>query len=592
MLVSTTQYLHRSEYYIFYYRRAIPDELRKAFGGKREIKKSLKTRDKSLAILQHHELNLKGEKLFIRLRRGMLMSGNMDPSIVIGIKQDAVSVAKEGETEAVWSGIVLALRGQPLRFDSGRPVSAAPIKMSEDKLLRIDGSEVTGMTIATALAYADSVGIPKMVDESVYMPEDLMNVSVEWVEPTDKESAIQAKNNEDQLRKMGLLDDYLRLTSGAIAAQVPTTVHAPETASLSIENEQTAKPKKKAPVSIRYSKLVRKFLIHQTNWGEDTKEASRKIFEIFLDLNGDIDVSEIDHPMMMDFIETVQSKIPSNAKKVFPHLSFKEISRLDHEKAGRKMMSASNVNKYISRHSQLFDYAVNRGYMDYNYAQKKRLKEPTHPKDQRDRFSNEEIKRMFSEVEPWASNNRTKPENFWINLIGAFSGARLGEICQLRSADVYEETDGNATMWVFDINMDEQGMRVKTRNSIRQVPVHSQLIKMGFLDYVIERRASGKELLWDLTPDTKGKWSGKMSKRYAYLFKKMGFSDPFHSWRHTVSDILMKNADVRKEAQEALVGHALEGESYGRYGKGFSLIILKATVEAIKYDVDMSHLEP
>jgi len=187
MRVSCTQYLHRSEHYIFYYRRAIPDGLRKYFGGKCEVKQSLKTRDKSQAIILHHELNLELEKLFISLKREMSMSGQIDPSFIVGLKQDAVSTAKEGEYNAIMSGVVLALRGQPLQFDSGRILSAAPIKIEGETLLRLDGSEVDGITLATALAYADSVGIPKMVDESVFMPEGLLSVKVEWTEPTEEE---------------------------------------------------------------------------------------------------------------------------------------------------------------------------------------------------------------------------------------------------------------------------------------------------------------------------------------------------------------------------------------------------------------------
>ncbi|MDQ6990126.1 MAG: hypothetical protein Q9M11_00130 [Mariprofundaceae bacterium] len=180
MRVSCTQYLHRSEHYIFYYRRAIPDGLRKSFGGKREVKQSLKTRDKSQAIIRHHELNLDLEKLFISLKREMSMSGQVDPSFIVGLKQDAVSVAKEGEFNAIMSGVVLALRGQPLQFDSGRVLAAAPIKVEGETLLRLDGSEVDGVILATALAYADSVGIPKMIDESVFILHRIYQLEVRY----------------------------------------------------------------------------------------------------------------------------------------------------------------------------------------------------------------------------------------------------------------------------------------------------------------------------------------------------------------------------------------------------------------------------
>ncbi|MDX8412909.1 MAG: DUF6538 domain-containing protein [Mariprofundales bacterium] len=57
-------YLHSGEYYIYYYRRAIPITLRKALGGRREIKLSLGTRDQRETAIKVHCLNLKFELLF------------------------------------------------------------------------------------------------------------------------------------------------------------------------------------------------------------------------------------------------------------------------------------------------------------------------------------------------------------------------------------------------------------------------------------------------------------------------------------------------------------------------------------------------
>jgi len=104
------------------------------------------------------------------------------------------------------------------------------------------------------------------------------------------------------------------------------------------------------------------------------------------------------------------------------------------------------------------------------------------------------------------------------------------------------------------------------------------------LDYVNKRRQNGHQQLWDLEPDSRGYWSGLMSKRYRHIFKTAGITASFHSWRHTVCDTLMKDPDIRKEEQEGLVGHTIGGESMNRYGKGLSLITLKHTVEAIKYE--------
>lgn len=62
------QSLHRSEGYIYYYRRAIPQSLREQFNNKWEIKKNLNTRDKQVAVIKHNDLNMQIERLFVRAR--------------------------------------------------------------------------------------------------------------------------------------------------------------------------------------------------------------------------------------------------------------------------------------------------------------------------------------------------------------------------------------------------------------------------------------------------------------------------------------------------------------------------------------------
>ncbi|WP_260432044.1 DUF6538 domain-containing protein [Pseudomonas aeruginosa] len=95
--------------------------------------------------------------------------------------------------------------------------------------------------------------------------------------------------------------------------------------------------------------------------------------------------------------------------------------------------------------------------------------------------------------------NRTKayPFWFWLPLVGYFTGARTNEIAQLDTADI-REIDGYPC---FDFCPDAPGAfeakRVKTEEA-RQVPIHPQLIELGFLDYVeSQRKAKQKKLFGD-----------------------------------------------------------------------------------------------
>src|SRR5262249_27246889 len=68
----------------------------------------------------------------------------------------------------------------------------------------------------------------------------------------------------------------------------------------------------------------------------------------------------------------------------------------------------------------------------------------------------------------------------WVPLIGLFSGMRSNEICQMRAGDVRRERG----IWIFNVSADGAGQSLKSEAAMRKVPVHSELIRFGFLDYV------------------------------------------------------------------------------------------------------------
>jgi len=80
---------------------------------------------------------------------------------------------------------------------------------------------------------------------------------------------------------------------------------------------------------------------------------------------------------------------------------------------------------------------------------------------------------------------------FWLPLLGLFTGARLGEIAPLSTSDV--RTDELSNIYSIVITEDlEQGRRLKTAGSRRVVPVHPELIRIGFIEFV--QRVGGRSM--------------------------------------------------------------------------------------------------
>jgi integrase len=179
---------------------------------------------------------------------------------------------------------------------------------------------------------------------------------------------------------------------------------------------------------------------------------------------------------------------------------------------------------------------------------------------------------------------------FWLPLLGLFTGARLEELCQLRGEDI-REVEG---VWCFDIN-DRDGRLVKSPQSVRLVPLHPELIRLGFLEHV--RKAAPKAgdrvfpTLTPIGPDKKlsfypTRWFGDVRKR-------LGISKgiDFHSFRHNVTSRLL-NAEVPVVAVSRILGRTTEGggETANRYYDLGPLQAYEFMCRLAYPEVNLSHL--
>ncbi|MDB5512309.1 MAG: hypothetical protein JWR08_1792, partial [Enterovirga sp.] len=132
----------------------------------------------------------------------------------------------------------------------------------------------------------------------------------------------------------------------------------------------------------------------------------------------------------------------------------------------------------------------------------------------------------------------TRDGKFWIPLISLFSGMRLGEIVQLLVSDIKTE----AGVTYFDIDREEgDDKTIKTASSRRRVPVHSNLIALGFGRYLEARQGGASRLFPEIGKGADGYYSHNFSKwwgRYTRETKIRAPKTAFHSFRHNFKDAL------------------------------------------------------
>jgi integrase len=214
-------------------------------------------------------------------------------------------------------------------------------------------------------------------------------------------------------------------------------------------------------------------------------------------------------------------------------------------------------------------------------------------------WDRDELARLFA-TPVWTGcashSRRTTPgslivrdEKFWLPLIAVFSGMRQEEICQLRVEDIRQDED----VWFIDIN-DRPPRKLKNATAVRRVPIHSQLIRLGFLAHVdTQRRRRQARVFPALQPggadDRLGHAFTKWFTRYRREVGLYRQGLDFHSFRHTATT-LMHQAGVALAVIDHVTGHATPGET-ARYTKRSSLPQLQAAIETIAIGVDLKRLQ-
>lgn len=136
------------------------------------------------------------------------------------------------------------------------------------------------------------------------------------------------------------------------------------------------------------------------------------------------------------------------------------------------------------------------------------------------------------------------------------AAARRG--CGLAVADVMQDADSG--LWTIDVCANKF-RQLKRTWTARQLPIHEELLRLGFLEYVEAIRALGYEPLFpDLLPTTPGSPLGNQLANGWVKIEMGAFPDgkpekrAFRSYRHSFNDEL-KNSGVSLEMRRELMGH-------------------------------------
>lgn len=176
------------------------------------------------------------------------------------------------------------------------------------------------------------------------------------------------------------------------------------------------------------------------------------------------------------------------------------------------------------------------------------------------RFSKDDLAALFAS-EAYKSNSFKKASQYWLPLIGLYSGARIDEPASLLVSEV-QQRDG---VWCYFMSSDEANGGGKNRFAPRWVPIHPKLIEAGFLMYCETVKAEGHYRLFPEMGNAERDGCGKRAtvdfteyRRSVGVGALQGRSNKaYHSFRSTLVSEL-KDRGIDGDMRRSLVGHAGE----------------------------------
>jgi integrase len=423
--------------------------------------------------------------------------------------------------------------------------------------------------------------IPQLVKEGVFRPDEITAENI--LQIAKAYTKIQITNHKVlEARAKG---DYL-MEQAVFAA--PYEPYPQKHDELGDRQEQDDFAKKDT-----LSDFIEKYVqtkLSDGAWKEHSVADHRVRLVNLVEILEDKSISDVSRDDMRYFRDVLR-KLPPNRtkKKEYKGKSVKEIL----EMAPTTMLSVKTVNMIVEAASSMFDWGVREGLLTQNPAKSLSIKDDRQEISLRDAFSPEDIRKIFSS-EMYVKGRFKHPSFFWTPLIGVYTGMRLEEVCQLDCDDIYESDA--AGVWVIDINVKPSRdgnihKLLKNKNSVRVIPIHRDLIQIGFLEYHGNLKKRGVERLFselqktDLSP----KYGKQPGKSFGKLVRQLEIdgNKSFHSLRHAFSQFF-KVRELHNDIFRQIFGHEIPGLAGRQYGSKFdTLVCYNEIVSKLDYGIDL-----
>lgn len=328
------------------------------------------------------------------------------------------------------------------------------------------------------------------------------------------------------------------------------------------------------------------------------REKYGRDIELFAVLMGDVNIGAIDREVAGEYVKLLK-RLPANMNKIAKYRgkTIEQILAMRPEP-----QSELTISGKVGTLSSMFKWALlekRKWGIDVNPFEGFALADKT--EKTRRPFTDAELIQLLGHKTFTSRKFRTS-YGYWLIPLGLFTGARLGELCQLDLKD-FVTIDGIDCIDINDIEAkpeaQDEGRRaktLKTKNAKRLVPLHPELIKIGLLRYVAALRRRGEVHLFpELSRERRDGPAHAASNWFQKFRANVGLTEKqvvvYHSFRNLFITRLL-DAGVSPHMVAPIVGHEAELITGQVYWNTKDATKRKPTVDAFTLPLEVSALIP
>lgn len=330
------------------------------------------------------------------------------------------------------------------------------------------------------------------------------------------------------------------------------------------------------------NEAIEKYIAWQlkgNNWSSHTEGERRRYFTTLTDILGQNFITETLSKANAVKVQDIIEALPKNWKTRAKGKTITQAVQID----GLEKISSKTVNEHTSTYAAFCSWLVRRDIIEKNPFEGMKL-DITEREKPRDDFSPEQMKTILNAIERDSIKNGRLNYRYWVTLIAAYTGARLGEVTQLHVEDIIQK-DG---VWCFDFNGNGETKHLKNKSSQRILPIHQKILDSGFIEYVDDIRSKGYKHLFPKIKYSKAhRYTQAMTVWFNTKFlPELGLKTDklvFHSMRHTITTQLLE-AGTNDSLVKMIRGSSLGKDStFAHYDHSKRLGLMKEALEKLPY---------